>query len=139
LQHSISVTERSEQALRRISEEGGKDVDQVLTSMAETLLGGEMQGVVVGYEGGILKIHGDDQATLPIRSNADLMGGDACIRNTRIPVWLVVRCKQLGFSDERILANYPGLTAADLIAAWDFYAANAERVESERRSHEEAA
>jgi uncharacterized protein (DUF433 family) len=107
--------------------------------MAESLLGGEAQGLVIGYEGGVLRIHGDDEATRSIRSKADVLGGDACIRTTRVPVWLVVRHKQLGVSDERILANYPGLAAADLIAAWDFYAANAERVELERRSHEEAA
>jgi uncharacterized protein (DUF433 family) len=47
--------------------------------------------------------------------------------------------KQAGWSDERILENYPGLTALDLFSAWDFYAGHAIRVEAERRAHEDAA
>lgn len=74
----------------------------------------------------------------PIRTSPHVMGGDACIRSTRIPVWLLVAFKQDGTSDSRILAEFPGLNAADLIAAWDYYAANTERIESERRRHEEA-
>ena len=67
------------------------------------------------------------------------MGGDACIRNTRIAVWQLVQMKQSGFTEDRIISNYPGLTASDLTAAWDYYAAHSARVDSERRAHEDAA
>lgn len=103
------------------------------------MLAGKSDGVIVDYDGGVLRIQGRDTTAKQVKVSAGVMGGDACIRDTRIPVWLVVRCKQLGFSDERILSNYPELTAADLIVAWDFYAAHAEQVEAERRSHEAAA
>ena len=75
---------------------------------------------------------------VPIRRNPDVMGGDACVRETRIPVWLLVQLKQAGWTDERVLDNYPVLSPLDLISAWDFYAGNAPQVEAERRSHEEA-
>lgn len=74
---------------------------------------------------------------LPVRSTSNVMGGDACIRKTRIPVWTLVAYKKAGRSDAEILSFYPGLNAADLIAAWDYYAANAEAVDEERRRHEE--
>lgn len=61
-----------------------------------------------------------------VRSTEGLMGGDACIRNTRIPVWLLVSYKMQGMTDSELLVNYPILNAADLIAAWDYFAANAE-------------
>ncbi|RYG25397.1 DUF433 domain-containing protein [bacterium] len=73
-----------------------------------------------------------------IRSDSAIVGGDARIRDTRIPVWLVVAHKKWGETDSQILAQYPGLNAADVIAAWDYYAANAERIEAERRAQEAA-
>ncbi len=76
---------------------------------------------------------------LPYRSTSDVMGGDVCIRNTRIPVWLLVSLKQEGLGDAQLLANFPMLTIADLTMAWDFYAAHADLIESQRRAHEEAA
>jgi len=48
------------------------------------------------------------------------MGGDACIRETRIPVWLLVSYRQLGKSEAEILATYPSLSAADLAHAWAY-------------------
>jgi uncharacterized protein (DUF433 family) len=75
----------------------------------------------------------------PIKSTAGVMGGDACIRDTRIPVWTLVSYKSQGLSDEDILAAFPGLNASDLLAAWDFYAANGALVEAQRKSHEDAA
>ena len=81
---------------------------------------------------------GSDSGPL-IRRSAEVMGGDACLRNTRIPVWLLVQLKQSGWADTRLLENYPVLTSADLVAAWDFYAANTSQVEAQCHSHEEAA
>jgi len=75
----------------------------------------------------------------PIRSSPTVLGGDARIRNTRISVWLVVAHKEWGESDPEILAQYPGLNAADLTVAWDYYAANSRRIDAERKAHEGAA
>lgn len=56
-----------------------------------------------------------------IRKTPDVCGGDACIRSTRIMVWLLVDLKRAGASDEEILKGYPGLTPEDLAAAWEYY------------------
>src|SRR5262245_57867521 len=45
-------------------------------------------------------------------------GGEACVRDTRIPVWGVVAYRRLGMTDEQILQAVQGLTPADLEAAW---------------------
>jgi uncharacterized protein (DUF433 family) len=56
-----------------------------------------------------------------IRKTTDVCGGDACVGDTRIMVWLLVAMKQRGLSDQEILAGYPTLTSADLEAAWEYY------------------
>lgn len=81
---------------------------------------------------------GAAQSEAPIISTPGVMGGDACIRRTRISVWALVGYKKDGLSDAQILSNFPHLSAADLVAAWDHYAAHSEQVEAERRLHEEA-
>ncbi|MGL4550531.1 MAG: DUF433 domain-containing protein [Gemmataceae bacterium] len=48
-------------------------------------------------------------------------GGDACIRRTRIMVWLLVAMQKDGKDDAGLLADYPTLTPADLDAAWAYY------------------
>jgi uncharacterized protein (DUF433 family) len=52
-----------------------------------------------------------------------VVGGDACIRNMRIPVWSLVEYRQMGGNDDKILAAYPQLTATDLDNAWAYAAA----------------
>lgn len=56
-----------------------------------------------------------------IQKTAGVCGGNARIRNTRIPVWTIVSFYKLGASDEEILRNYPGLTPADLRLASSYY------------------
>jgi uncharacterized protein (DUF433 family) len=65
----------------------------------------------------------------PIRSTSGVCGGHARIRDTRIPVWTLVAYHQQGAPDEELLANYPGLTAADLSAAWEYYQQNRESID----------
>ncbi|KYC44212.1 hypothetical protein WA1_01230 [Scytonema hofmannii PCC 7110] len=67
----------------------------------------------------------------PIQITPGVCGGQARIRNTRIPVWTLVAYRQQGSPDEELLANYPGLTAHDLSAAWDYYEQNREQVDRE--------
>ena len=56
-----------------------------------------------------------------IEKNPKVMGGDACIRQTRIPVWLLISLQRQGATEAYILADYPELSAADLVNVW-FYA-----------------
>ena len=55
-----------------------------------------------------------------IRKTPDVCGGDACVRETRIMVWLLVALKRQGMTDAALLENYPGLTHEDLAAAWEY-------------------
>ena len=72
-----------------------------------------------------------------IQKTPGRMGGQACIRRTRISVWILVGYKQLGLSDPELLEAYPTLNQEDLDAAWDYYAANKKEVDDAIRLNEE--
>ncbi len=72
-----------------------------------------------------------------ISKRPDRCGGDACIRETRIPVWVLVGYRRLGAPDAEILRAYPSLGPADLEAAWAYAAANAEEIDRAIRENEE--
>ncbi len=56
-----------------------------------------------------------------VQKTPGICGGQARIRNTRIPVWTVISFRQQGADDAELLQNYPSLTPQDLVAAWDYY------------------
>ncbi|MBD2570519.1 DUF433 domain-containing protein [Anabaena lutea] len=56
-----------------------------------------------------------------VQKKPGVCGGYACLRNTRIPVWVLVSLRQQGANDRELLENYPSLTPEDLIAAWEYY------------------
>ena len=60
---------------------------------------------------------------------SNVCGGDARIDDTRIPVWLLIRYRQMGTSDERLLEFYPHLSTDDLAACWEYYRHHANEVE----------
>ncbi len=64
-------------------------------------------------------------------------GGDTCIRDTRITVWGLVAYRRLGMDSSQILHAVHGLTPADLEAAWDYAAANAEEIDQAIRENEQ--
>jgi len=56
-------------------------------------------------------------------------GGKACIANTRIPVWVLVEARRLGYSDVDLLTSYPTITATDLANAWVYAEAYPDEME----------
>ena len=72
----------------------------------------------------------------PIKKTPGVCGGDACIGNTRIPVWSLVHDRQLGMSDARILEAFPVLTAGDLVNAWAYAEAYSEEIETAIQENE---
>ncbi len=56
-----------------------------------------------------------------IKVTPGVCGGNARIRDTRIPVWTLVSFRQQGASEEELLKNYPTLNHQDLEAAWSYY------------------
>ncbi len=73
-----------------------------------------------------------------IRKTPGVIGGDACVRDTRIAVWMLVESKRLGRTDAELLADYPGLTRDDLSAAWAYFAAHPGEIETALRANNEA-
>jgi uncharacterized protein (DUF433 family) len=65
-----------------------------------------------------------------VRKTPDVCGGDACIRETRIMVWLLVDIMNAGISDPEILEGYPTLTARDLDSAREYYRLHAEEIDN---------
>jgi len=46
-----------------------------------------------------------------IASTPGVAGGEPCVVRTRIPVWALVRARQLGASEADVLESYPSLRA----------------------------
>lgn len=73
-----------------------------------------------------------------IEKTPGVMGGDACIRQTRIPVWLLVSYRRSGLSEAKILDNYPALSSVDLANAWSYAQAFPNEIEAAIQKHHEA-
>jgi len=56
-----------------------------------------------------------------VRKTPGVCGGEACIRDSRIMVWLLVSLMRQGMTDAELLANYPTLTSEDLDGARSYY------------------
>lgn len=65
-------------------------------------------------------------------------GGEPCIVRTRIPVWVLVRARELGTSEADLLRAYPTLHAEDLANAWAYARAHKNEIEQEVRENEAA-
>lgn len=73
-----------------------------------------------------------------IESNPGVSGGEPCIVRTRIPVWVLVRARQLGTSEADLLRAYPTLRAEDLINAWAYARSHQAEIEQQIRENEDA-
>ena len=57
-----------------------------------------------------------------IRKTPGVCGGEACIGNRRIAVWMLVSARRQGIADPELLDAYdPPPTPDDLHAAWEYY------------------
>ena len=73
-----------------------------------------------------------------IEKTQNVVGGEARITNTRIPVWVLENYRRLGWSEANILENYPTLHAADLVNAWLYVQANMEEINRAIQTNEMA-
>jgi uncharacterized protein (DUF433 family) len=72
-----------------------------------------------------------------IESTPNVCGGEPCIVRTRIPVWILVRARQLGSSEADLLTAYPSLRSEDLSNAWAFYRLHREEIDRQIQLNEE--
>lgn len=70
--------------------------------------------------------------------HSTVMGGDICIRNTRITVWSLILHKREGMTDKELIHHFGILTQEDLNEAWSYYAGNSKLVDKQARRHERA-
>jgi uncharacterized protein (DUF433 family) len=75
---------------------------------------------------------------LGIQKTPNVCGGAACVRSTRIPVWVLVQARELGCADVEILENYPMLNPGDLDNAWVYASQNLAEIELVIRENDEA-
>jgi uncharacterized protein (DUF433 family) len=64
-----------------------------------------------------------------IESTPGVVGGEACIVRTRIPVWVLVQMRRLGASEADLLRSYPSLRAEDLANAWAYARLHSDEIE----------
>lgn len=72
-----------------------------------------------------------------IQKIPNVMGGSACIANTRISVWVLVRSRQLGISDTEILNIYPMLNPTVLTDVWRYADLHQEEIEADIVANEQ--
>jgi uncharacterized protein (DUF433 family) len=73
-----------------------------------------------------------------VEKTPGVAGGSACIVRTRIPLWLLEGYRRLGWTEAKILANYPTLRAADLVHAWAYVDTHRLEIDEEIRQNEAA-
>jgi uncharacterized protein (DUF433 family) len=73
-----------------------------------------------------------------IVSTPGVSGGEPCIVRTRIPVWLLVRARELGTSEGELLRACPTLRAEDLTNAWAYARAHRAEIQAQIHAHETA-
>ena len=73
-----------------------------------------------------------------ITKTLGVCGGDACIAKTRIPVWGLVESRRLGITESELLDDYPHISAADLVNAWNYANANLDEIEAAIEKNQEA-
>jgi uncharacterized protein (DUF433 family) len=81
---------------------------------------------------------GVSNGNIGIEAVPNICGGDPCINQTRIPVWLLVRARQLGASDHGLFRCYPALRAEDLSYAWAYYRLHQADIEQQILDNENA-
>jgi uncharacterized protein (DUF433 family) len=73
-----------------------------------------------------------------IEKTPGVVGGAASVVRTRIPVWVLESYRRLGWSEAKILANYPVLRAADLVHAWAYVDRHRQEIDEAIRQTEAA-
>ena len=72
-----------------------------------------------------------------IRKTPGVLGGDACVGNRRIAVWMLVQARRMGRNDDQLQSDFePPLTQAELDTAWDYYEENQEEIDQAIRGNE---
>jgi uncharacterized protein (DUF433 family) len=72
-----------------------------------------------------------------IEKTANVCGGSARIKQTRIPVWSLENARRQGVTEAELLQDFPSLTAQDLANAWAYVRSNLVEIEREIDQNED--
>src|SRR5436190_23604371 len=122
---------------------GRRAADTRIASSPMSLEGTVQNGVIVLDPGGPPLSDGTRVEVAPrtgleplIRKTPGVIGGDACVGNRRIAVWMLVEARNLGLSDEQLLNDYePPLSRAELDAAWAYAGGHPAEIAQALREH----
>ncbi len=145
MRHTIELNTNEEEAIQELAGSFETTVPEILKLVAlETANAPQL--LIIGRKGvgksalkAMLRQALEATAEQAIRSTAAVVGGDACVGNTRIPVWTLVDYRRQGLTDAQILEAFPVLNIADLTAAYDYYVAHGDEVDLQWKRHEDAA
>ena len=73
-----------------------------------------------------------------IEAQPGICGGEPCIADARIPVWLLVAARREGLSDADLLQAYPSLDAEQLSQAWAYARAHPVEIDTAIAANENA-
>ncbi len=73
-----------------------------------------------------------------IEHTPGIVGGEARIVRTRVPVWVLVQARRQGLTEAQILESYPHLQAEDLANAWAYLRAHPDEVDKQILENEAA-
>lgn len=84
-----------------------------------------------------VEVHRSSQSW--VQKTQGVCGGDACIRDTRVPVWSLVVARRQGTSDDDLRDYFvTPLSAADIAVAWEYSEVNREEIDQAIRQNQEA-
>lgn len=73
-----------------------------------------------------------------IETTPGVCGGEPCVVNTRIPVWVLEQARRLGSTESDLLQAYPILRAEDLANAWAYVRSHFDEIEQHIAENEAA-
>jgi uncharacterized protein (DUF433 family) len=113
----------------------GQNKDMTLKELETQILGLNLTEKAEALQ---LLTQGWNNGSRRITKTPHVMGGDACIANTRLPVWLFVSLRNQGSTDAELFNDYPQLTAADLVNVWAYAEAYPAEIEAALAEQESA-
>lgn len=67
-----------------------------------------------------------------------IVGGEARVVGTRVPVWVLEQARRLGTREDELLRAYPTLKPQDLANAWEYARSHSEEMDRVILQNEEA-
>lgn len=81
--------------------------------------------------------HDSEEVAPGIFRTPGVCGGEACVRDLRLTVWLLEEGRRAGSTDAQLIQSHPTLTREDVTRAWDYVLAHGEEIDRAIRENSE--